>query len=194
MPSTSIRKTDYDPATQTLTVWFVGSGNRYDYANVAPETYRAFRSAFSKGRFFNAFIRNRYEFRLVSEGSRATRTQEPAPDPDVIDHANAEEPTMTGSENKYESGARKYPAKTDADASDQFSQAAAENKKPSRGMGLAQPVDETNEKTRQSDGQNPPKRTSGQAVDKPSGAGPTAAGRSRGAKAPKAGRGAHAKD
>jgi hypothetical protein len=65
MPSTSIRKTQYHPATRTLSVWFVSSGNRYDYEDVPPETYAAFRRAFSKGRFFNAFIRDRYKYRLT---------------------------------------------------------------------------------------------------------------------------------
>jgi hypothetical protein len=65
MPSTSIRKTQYDPATRTLSVWFVTSGNRYDYQDVPAETYAAFRQAFSKGRFFNQFIRDRYRYRLT---------------------------------------------------------------------------------------------------------------------------------
>ncbi len=65
MPSTLIRNTSYDPATKVLSVWFVTSGRRYDYEDVAPETYAAFRQAFSKGRFFNAFIRARHRFQLV---------------------------------------------------------------------------------------------------------------------------------
>ena len=67
MPSTSIRKTDYDPATQTLSVWFVASGNRYDYDGVPPEAYAAFRQAFSKGRFFNEFIRDKFRYRLIRQ-------------------------------------------------------------------------------------------------------------------------------
>lgn len=35
MPSTSIRKTEYDPQTKVLSVWFVASGKRYDYEAVA---------------------------------------------------------------------------------------------------------------------------------------------------------------
>ena len=72
MPSTLIRSTEYDAATQTLSVWFVTSGNRYDYRNVPPETYDAFRSAFSKGRYFNRFIRGRYRYELI-EDSRSER-------------------------------------------------------------------------------------------------------------------------
>ena len=67
MPSTLIRNTNYDPATRILSVWFMKSGRRYDYQDVKPETYAAFRQAFSKGRFFNAFIRDRHRFRLVED-------------------------------------------------------------------------------------------------------------------------------
>jgi hypothetical protein len=66
MPSTSIRKIEYDPMTRTLSVWFVASGKRYDYENVPPETYAAFRHAFAKGKFFNDAIRNRFAYREVS--------------------------------------------------------------------------------------------------------------------------------
>jgi hypothetical protein len=65
MPSTSIRKTKYDPGTRVLSVWFVTSGKRYDYEAVPPETYAAFREASSKGRFFNEHIRDRFQYRLV---------------------------------------------------------------------------------------------------------------------------------
>jgi KTSC domain len=63
MPSTSIRKIDYDPTTRTLSVWLVASGKRYDYDDVPPEIYAAFRQAFSKGRFFNDAIRNQFSYR-----------------------------------------------------------------------------------------------------------------------------------
>ncbi|MBB4227356.1 KTSC domain-containing protein [Rhizobium mongolense] len=67
MPSHLIRDTNYDAATRTLSVWLVTSENRYDYEDVPPDTYAAFRRAFSKGRFFNAHIRNRFTYR-VSKG------------------------------------------------------------------------------------------------------------------------------
>ncbi|WP_136620834.1 MULTISPECIES: KTSC domain-containing protein [Mesorhizobium] len=66
MPSTVIRNTNYDPTTRTLSVWFVPSGNRYEYENVSPATYAAFRKAFSKGRFFNEFIRDFHKCRRVA--------------------------------------------------------------------------------------------------------------------------------
>jgi len=65
MPSTSISKTAYDPATRILSVWFVTSGKRYDYEGVPPETYDALRHAFSKGRFFNKNIRDHFRHRYV---------------------------------------------------------------------------------------------------------------------------------
>lgn len=59
MPSTVIRRFDHDPRTQTLDVEFV-SGRCYRYAGVPDEVAEAFRGAFSKGRFFNARIRDQY--------------------------------------------------------------------------------------------------------------------------------------
>lgn len=38
----------------------------------------------------------------------------------------------------YETGARKYPARTGPDPSDEFSQKAAENRKPPSGVGITQ--------------------------------------------------------
>ncbi|WP_353839590.1 KTSC domain-containing protein [Mesorhizobium sp.] len=67
MPSTVIQSINYDPATRTLSVWFVPSGNRYDFNDVPPQTYAACRKAWSKGRFFNAFIRDRYSYHLVEQ-------------------------------------------------------------------------------------------------------------------------------
>jgi hypothetical protein len=67
VPSTSIRKTDYDPASRVLSVWFVASGKRYESEDVPPETYAAFRSAFVKGRFFNEQIRNRFPHRRIPD-------------------------------------------------------------------------------------------------------------------------------
>ncbi|QLL65834.1 KTSC domain-containing protein [Sinorhizobium mexicanum] len=68
MPSHLIKRTDYDPETRTLSVWLVTSENRYDYDDVPPETYAAFRRAFSKGRFFNRHIRDRFRFRVSRPG------------------------------------------------------------------------------------------------------------------------------
>src|SRR5690606_12869050 len=61
MPSTVIRRFDYRPAIRALDIEFV-SGRRYRYGNVPADVADAFRSAFSKGRYFNARIRDRYPF------------------------------------------------------------------------------------------------------------------------------------
>ncbi|MBO9517706.1 MAG: KTSC domain-containing protein [Porphyrobacter sp.] len=59
MPSTAIQSFRYQPAARALDVQFV-SGRRYRYAGVPEATARAFGSALSKGRFFNARIRDRF--------------------------------------------------------------------------------------------------------------------------------------
>jgi hypothetical protein len=61
MPSTVIRRFDYDPARRRLLVEFV-SGRRYAYLGVPPELFERMRSSFSKGQFFNANIRDRFAF------------------------------------------------------------------------------------------------------------------------------------
>jgi KTSC domain-containing protein len=69
MPSSVIRRFDYDPRTESLDVEFL-SGRRYRYARVPEDVAAAFRTAFSKGRFFNLRIRDAYPCReLVAEGS-----------------------------------------------------------------------------------------------------------------------------
>lgn len=60
MPSAIIEKFSYDPETRVLSIWLVTNGKRYDYQEVPLETYGAFRAAFSKGRFFNRYIRPRF--------------------------------------------------------------------------------------------------------------------------------------
>ncbi|HEY5721149.1 MAG TPA: KTSC domain-containing protein [Allosphingosinicella sp.] len=61
MPSTVIRRFDYDPAEQALVVTFT-TGRIYRYSEVPPDVAERFRGAFAKGRFFNARIRDRFEF------------------------------------------------------------------------------------------------------------------------------------
>lgn len=66
MPSTVIRSFDYDPARSALDVTFV-SGRRYRYADVPDKVADAFKSAPSKGRFFNARIRDAYRYTELDE-------------------------------------------------------------------------------------------------------------------------------
>ena len=61
MPSTVIRSYQYDAATGRLSIVFQ-SGRRYVYKNVPDEIYSAMKAAFSKGEFFNHFIRGQYSF------------------------------------------------------------------------------------------------------------------------------------
>lgn len=66
MPSTVIRRFAYDPPSRSLEVEFV-SGRCYRYAEVPEEVAARFRGAFSKGRFFNAHIRDDYPFEELTE-------------------------------------------------------------------------------------------------------------------------------
>ena len=61
MPSTVIKNFSYDPVTAKLTVTFL-SGNVYAYKNVPEKTYQSLKIAGSKGRYFNKFIRDTFEF------------------------------------------------------------------------------------------------------------------------------------
>lgn len=47
-----------------MSVWLLTNDKRYDYQDVPVETYAAFRRAFSKGRFFNAHIRDRFKYHV----------------------------------------------------------------------------------------------------------------------------------
>ena len=66
MPSTLIKRFDYRPETQELLVTFT-TGRRYLYSDVPADAAEAFRSAFAKGRHFNAHIRDRYSCRELDE-------------------------------------------------------------------------------------------------------------------------------
>lgn len=61
MPSTIIRSFEYRPETEELEILFT-TGRRYVYRAVPPEAAEALRTAFAKGRHFNAHIRGRYSY------------------------------------------------------------------------------------------------------------------------------------
>ena len=65
MPSTAIADIDYDAARERLTVTFV-TGRIYEYIDVPVEVASSFQSAFSKGTFFNGYIRDRYDFSEIN--------------------------------------------------------------------------------------------------------------------------------
>jgi lysyl-tRNA synthetase class 2 len=66
MPSTVIRRFDYQPDRRELVVTFT-SGRRYLYLGVSEQAVDEFRAAFSKGVHFNRYIRDRYPCRELHE-------------------------------------------------------------------------------------------------------------------------------
>ena len=65
MPSTVIKHFTYRHEARELVVEFV-TGRVYIYADVPPEEAERFRAAFSKGRYFNAHIRDGYRCRELA--------------------------------------------------------------------------------------------------------------------------------
>jgi len=66
MESSVIRGAWYLPDRRELDLLFT-SGRRYIYSNVPMPVAEAFRDAMSKGRYYNAEIRNRFPCREVGE-------------------------------------------------------------------------------------------------------------------------------
>ena len=65
MPSSVIRSARYDPERELLDIVFT-TGRRYLYHRVPAAEADAFRAAFSKGRYFNAHIRDAYDHTEVA--------------------------------------------------------------------------------------------------------------------------------
>ena len=61
MPSSVIKRWDYDPADQRLDVEFV-TGKRYSYHEVPEHVVAEMRAAVSKGGYFNREIRDQFRF------------------------------------------------------------------------------------------------------------------------------------
>jgi hypothetical protein len=59
--STAILHIHYDELAAELVITFVG-GNSYKYFDVPRPVYQRFLRASSKGAFFNAWIKDRYDF------------------------------------------------------------------------------------------------------------------------------------
>ena len=76
MPSTVIRRFAYDPPSRALDVEFV-SGRRYRYVAVPQAVAERFRGAFSKGRFFNAHIRDGYRCKELDRDQASPLAQAP---------------------------------------------------------------------------------------------------------------------
>lgn len=66
MPSTVIRSYRYDRRRRALDIIFQ-SRRRYTYLGVPEETYNAMKAAFSKGKFFNRYIRDHFSFERAGE-------------------------------------------------------------------------------------------------------------------------------
>ncbi|WP_315928874.1 hypothetical protein [Mesorhizobium sp. SP-1A] len=88
---------------------------------------------------------------------------------------------------EYETGSHHLVKKTRRYTNGEFSQDAAKNSPPPSGIGNSEHLDDINEKTRLSDGQNPPGTIPSPGMEK-LGAGPAIAEHSKDTKAPKAGR------
>ena len=69
MPSTAIETLGYDEKRRELYVTFT-SGRHYIYFDVPRGRYVGFRNAQSKGRFFNYFIRDHFDFKEVVDAPR----------------------------------------------------------------------------------------------------------------------------
>lgn len=69
MPSSVIRDHHYRAEESELDILFT-TGRRYIYHRVPPEVADKLSSAFSKGRYFNAHIRDHYDYSEVSSSSR----------------------------------------------------------------------------------------------------------------------------
>jgi hypothetical protein len=69
MPSTVIRHYRYDAANRQLAVVFQ-SGSRYIYDDVPENVIDRMNKAFSKGEFFNRYIREHYRFVRASADRR----------------------------------------------------------------------------------------------------------------------------
>jgi hypothetical protein len=62
MPSMVVARINYDEPARELQITFT-SGEIYTYYHVPKQVHAAFKASFSKGQFFNAHIKDRYDFR-----------------------------------------------------------------------------------------------------------------------------------
>jgi hypothetical protein len=62
VPSTVIFWVEYYPEHERLIIAFRGSGKYYTYYMVPLSVFQAFKLAPSKGRYFNKYIKNKFNF------------------------------------------------------------------------------------------------------------------------------------
>jgi hypothetical protein len=72
MPSSVIRSFDYRPDRSELEILFT-TGRRYVYHDVPPAVVSALTAAGSKGRYFNARIRDRFRYTEKSAKNASRR-------------------------------------------------------------------------------------------------------------------------
>lgn len=62
--SSTVKLTEYDIETQTLTVEFK-NGNVYEYYKVAEETWTELSNAESIGKYLNAHIKGKFDYKQI---------------------------------------------------------------------------------------------------------------------------------
>jgi len=65
MPSTVIKSHSYNPDDEVLTISFV-TGKVYRYYKVTENQYHEFKKAFSKGTYFNKYIKPCHSFKELT--------------------------------------------------------------------------------------------------------------------------------
>ena len=63
--SSHLDSVGYDPNSKTLEIEFKISGRVYQYCNVPEDVYQSLMQASSKGRYFNAHIKDIYSYTRV---------------------------------------------------------------------------------------------------------------------------------
>lgn len=71
--SAAIRHVHYKPEIEELSIWFGPEFRRYKYFGVPTHVYEALTQAESRTRFFNQFIRDRFEYSLVDPSEMRTK-------------------------------------------------------------------------------------------------------------------------
>jgi hypothetical protein len=66
MPSSVINHYHYDNEAKTLTIVFV-TGMVYRYLNVPEKTFKMFKGALSKGKYFNYHVKDKFDFEKIDE-------------------------------------------------------------------------------------------------------------------------------
>ena len=64
MPSTVVADFFYDAKASSLKIIF-DSGKIYDYKNVPEKIYNDMKSSFSKGIYFNRYIKDKFDFEKI---------------------------------------------------------------------------------------------------------------------------------